>query len=53
MRVSDTYEQTSSAAQDADLDARTAIILALGLVVAFVVVAMLLPIMSLDPTGGE
>ena len=29
------------------------IILAMGLVVGFIVIAMMLPIMSLDPTGGE
>lgn len=52
VRLSDTYE----AEVERSLKALTAMIeplimLALGLVVGFVVIAMLLPIMSMDPTG--
>jgi type II secretion system protein F len=54
IRVSDTYERDiERALKTLTSMLEPLIILALGLVVAFVVIAMLLPIMSLDPTGGE
>jgi type II secretion system protein F len=54
VRVSDTYERdVERALKTLTSMLEPLIILVLGLVVAFVVVAMLLPIMSLDPSGGQ
>ena len=54
VRVSDTYErEVERSLKTLTSMLEPLVILLLGVVVGFVVIAMLLPIMNLDPTGGE
>ena len=54
LRVSETYEnQVDRSLKTLTSMLEPLIILALGLVVGFIVISMLLPIMTLDPTGGQ